>query len=138
MYEKLVEIMANKRAYIKPALESETFVPQCYCKACGEHGTVYKFTCDAPGGTLYYFKNYSAEGDRPMVGSQGRRIGSYHPCGEYHEAEAQTGFYWGYVDYDKDKVMDDNETVIVWREKWGLNGHATKNLDMDNWETVKS
>lgn len=130
--------MGNKRAYIKPVLESETFVPQCYCNNCGDHGTVYKFTCDAPKGNLYYFKNYPAGGSQPINGSKGTYISSYHPCGEYHEAEAQTGFYWGYVDYDKDRKMDADETVIVWRGNNGKNGHATKNLDMDNWEIVKS
>ena len=28
--------MENKRAYIKPILESETFVPQNYIAACGD------------------------------------------------------------------------------------------------------
>lgn len=136
--------MGNKKAYSKPILESETFVPQCYCNNCGAHGTVYKFTCDAPGGTLYYFKNYPASGNKPRERSIGTRLGSYHPCGEYHEADAQTGFYWGYVDYNRNGKLDfgnrwtDDETVIVWRGEHGNNGHATKNLDINNWETVKS
>lgn len=136
--------MENKKAYIKPVLESETFVPQCYCNNCGAHGTVYKFTCDAPGGRLYYFRNYPASGSKPREGSKGDWIGFYTPCGEYHEAEAQTGFYWGYVDYNGNGKLDfggkwtGDETVIVWRGNNGRNGHATKNLDMDNWEIVKS
>lgn len=38
MYEKSVKVMVNKRAYIKPVLESETFVPQYYCKICANDG----------------------------------------------------------------------------------------------------
>lgn len=40
--------MRNKRAYSKPILESETFVPQNYIAACGdtEYGN-YLFECNA-------------------------------------------------------------------------------------------
>ena len=45
----------TKKVYTKPELKSEAFVPQTHVAACGDSGTVYKFTCDAPKGTLYYF-----------------------------------------------------------------------------------
>lgn len=41
----------KKRVYTKPILESETFVPQSYIAACGDINKVYKFVCDAGGGT---------------------------------------------------------------------------------------
>ena len=134
-----------KKAYSKPMLKSEAFVPQSYVAACGDTNKVYKFTCDAPGGPLYYFPDKPASGAQPTVGSKGTRIGSYNPCGEYHEADTQSGFYWGYVDYGGDSFwdsrnykLDEGELVIVWRGENGRNGHATKQLDMTKWETAKS
>lgn len=136
-----------KKVYSKPMLKSEAFVPQSYVAACRDGGTVYKFTCDAPGGPLYYFPDKPASGPRPEKGSSGEYIGGflgYHPCGEYHEADTQSGFYWGYVDYGggwlgiKNTKLDDGELVIVWRGENNDNGHATKQLDMTKWETAKS
>lgn len=37
----------TKKVYTKPELKSEAFVPQTHVAACGDSGTVYKFTCDA-------------------------------------------------------------------------------------------
>lgn len=136
-----------KKVYSKPMLKSEAFVPQSYVAACGDGGTVYKFTCDAPGGPLYYFPDKPASGAQPTVGSKGTRLGfNYNPCGEFHEADTQSGFYWGYVDYGgggflidrPNGELDDGELVIVWRGVNNDNGHATKNLDMSSWETAKS
>lgn len=36
----------TKKVYTKPELKSEAFVPQTHVAACGDSGTVYKFTCD--------------------------------------------------------------------------------------------
>lgn len=131
-----------KKAYSKPMLKSEAFVPQSYVAACGDGGTVYKFTCDAPGGPLYYFPGNPASGVQPTVGSRGEFIGSYHPCGEYHEADTNSGFYWGYVDNTilgiGNGKLGEGELVIVWRGEKGRNGHATKQLNMNEWETAKS
>lgn len=133
-----------KKAYSKPMLKSEAFVPQSYVAACGDGGTVYKFTCDASGGPLYYFPDKPASGAQPTVGSKGTRIGSYNPCSEYHEADTKSGFYWGYVDYGGGRwgfpngQLDDGELVIVWRGEKGNNGHATKQLNMNEWVTAKS
>ena len=132
------EITMAKKAYSKPMLKSEAFVPQSYVAACGDTNKVYKFTCDAPGGFLYYFRDKPASGAQPTVGSEGRLIGSYHPCGKDHEADTQSGFYWGYVDYNYNRNLDNGEQVIVWRGENGRNGHATKKLDMTKWETAKS
>lgn len=34
----------TKKVYTKPELKSEAFVPQTHVAACGDSGTVYKFT----------------------------------------------------------------------------------------------
>lgn len=139
--------MENKKAYSKPILESETFVPQCYCANCGdtEYGD-YLFNCNAPRGTLYYFKNARASGPMPNYGIRGNELGGYHPCGEKHQTSTQSDFYWGYVDYNDNRKMDRGEEVIVYLEKssgwfghsWIRDYHATKELDQDSWEHAKS
>lgn len=125
--------MQNKRMYIKPVLESETFVPQNYIAACGdpEYGK-YLFTCDAPGGSLYYYNNRG----------QAKYIGNYTPCSEKHQASMASEFPDGFIDYNKNGREDSGEAVVVWIERgwWGsiANAHATTNLDRESWETVKS
>ena len=126
----------TKKVYTKPELKSEAFVP--HVAACGDSGTVYKFTCDAPRGTLYYFRDKPASGSQPTIGNRGIWLGNYHPCSAFHEAEAQSGFYWGYVDYNYNQKFEKSELVIVWRGQKGWEGHATKNLDINSWETAKS
>lgn len=125
--------MQNKRIYIKPVLESETFVPQNYIAACGdtEYGK-YLFTCDTPGGRLYYYNSWG----------QADYIGSYTPCNKKHEAEKSSEFPKGFIDYNRNGREDEGEAVIVWIERrWSggiRNAHATTNLNQDSWETVKS
>lgn len=125
--------MQNKRMYIKPVLESETFVPQNYIAACGdpEYGK-YLFTCDAPGGRLYYYNNRG----------RAEYIGNYTPCSEKHQASMASEFPDGFIDYNKNGREDSGEAVVVWIERgwWGsiANAHATTNLDRESWETVKS
>lgn len=68
----------TKKVYTKPELKSEAFVPQTHVAACGDSGTVYKFTCDAPRGTLYYFRDKPASGSQPTIGNRGIWLGNYH------------------------------------------------------------
>lgn len=124
--------MQNKRIYIKPVLESETFVPQNYIAACGdtEYGK-YLFTCDAPGGNLYY---YNRRG-------RAQYLGSYTPCNRKHEAPMSDEFPNGFIDYNNNGKEDEGEAVKLWLETWHgyiLNGHTTKNLNQDSWTVVKS
>lgn len=122
----------TKMTWTRPVTEVQQFAANEYVAACGdtEYG-VYKFKCDAPRGTLYYFEGDSA-----------KKLGRYHPCGETHEASKKDEFPEGFVDYDRDGNMDDNEKVIVWLEKnrWGeiYNWHATTNLNRASWVTAKS
>lgn len=135
--------MQNKKMYIKPVLESETFVPQNYIAACGdtEYGD-YLFECNAPRGNLYYFRGKTPSGPMPSYGTKGKELGGYGPCSEKHRASTQDEFYWGYVDYNDNGKMNMGEEVIVWLERGWLGGikdyHATKELDQDSWEHAKS
>lgn len=122
-----------KKSYESPKAYVEEFTPNEYVAACGdtEYGK-YLFTCDAPAGTLYYYNNWGSA----------RRIGSYHPCSKKHEANKESEFPNGFVDYNKNGKEDNGEAVIVWIERGWFgeidNAHATTNLDRDSWETVKS
>lgn len=147
----------EKKIWSKPEMHEFAFAANEYVAACGDNGSKYLFKCDAWGGVLHYFKNllvskdaaqpkwdevdYSQAGDTT--------IGSYFPCGREHEASTSSDFYWGYIDYDRDNSHDPNggtlgllptpkETVIVWRGPNGNNGHATKNLNINDWEVAKS
>lgn len=121
----------TKITWTRPVTEVQQFAANEYVAACGdtEYG-VYKFKCDAPEGTLYYFKE---DGSAEFVGF-------YHPCSKTHEASKKDEFRKGFVDYDGDGRMDDNEEVVVWLERRfiGVSGHATTNLNRASWETAKS
>lgn len=123
--------------YVRPMMESEAFAANEYIAACGdtEYGN-YLFQCDAPGGSLYYYKT-DWRGNE-----EAKYIGSYTPCDRKHEASVASEFPDGFVDYNRNGREDDGEAVIVWIERgpWGVirNAHATTNLDRDSWEVLKS
>lgn len=143
----------EKLIWTKPEMNEFAFAANEYVAACGDEGSKYLFKCNAVGGILHYFENllvskdaaqpkwdevdYSQAGDTT--------IGSYFPCGRKHEASTSSDFYWGYIDYNLNDKHDPNgtyglekETVIVWRGPNGNNGHATKNLNINDWEVAKS
>lgn len=147
----------EKRMWTKPEAIAEQFMPNEYMAACGDSGTVYKFVCDAKGGTLYYYPSLNAAAAQPgswpttteergpfwdpeeVTVTAATLLGyGYHPCDESHEASSQNPFYWGFVDYNSNELHDATETVIVWRGERNNNGHATQSLDMTKWETAKS
>ena len=128
-----------KRIYESPKAYVEMFTPNEYVAACGDSGKVYKFTCDAPAGTLYYYSDSDGAIDGNYTGSgKATRLGSYHPCNATHDASSTDDFYDGFVDYNRNKKCDPGEAVIVWRGPKGNNGHATTKLNMSSWETAKS
>ena len=128
-----------KKVYEAPVVHLEQFVANEYIAACGDKNKVYKFTCDAPGGWLYYYPESDGTIDGKYTGSgKAKRLGNYHPCDAKHEASTTDSFYDGFVDYNWNEKQDDGEGVIVWRGPRNKNGHATKNLDMSTWETDKS
>ena len=88
-----------KRIYESPKAYVEMFTPNEYVAACGDSGKVYKFVCDAPRGTLYYYPNSDGTIDGNYTGN-GKKIflGSYHHCEITHEASSTDSFYDGFVD----------------------------------------
>lgn len=128
-----------RKEWMEPVIEVQEFVANEYVAACGDSGTVYKFTCDAPRGWLYYYPESDGQIDGNYTGSGSKKfIGNYHPCGRTHEASVTDGFYDGFVDYNWDGKPDTGEEVIVWRGPKNNNGHATTNLNMSSWTTAKS
>lgn len=127
------------KKWIRPEAVVETFVANEYVAACGDQNKVYKFVCDAPEGTLYYYRNGDGTVDGVYTGNgRATELGSYHPCDAKHEAATTNPFYDGFVDRNRNGKCDDGEAVIVWRGPDGKNGHATAQLNMKEWETAKS
>lgn len=140
--------MEIRKEWVRPLTTVQQFVPNEYCSSCGDSGKTYNFKCDAPGGYLYYYPysdgkvdgvhNNISTGYFDQYKDNASLLGAYHPCDAFHIASATDDFYDGFVDYNRNGKYDSNEGVIVWRGKYGYNGHATKNLKMDKWETAKS
>lgn len=129
----------EKQKWVRPQAIVQEFVANEYVAACGDSGKVYKFKCDAPAGKLYYYPQSDGEINGIYTGSGNAiKLGDYYPCSVTHEANSTDTFYDGFVDYNHNRKYDDGEGVIVWRGKYGRNGHATKNLNMSSWETAKS
>ena len=132
-----------KKAYVKPSMESEAFIPNAYCSQCGDHGVVYNFECNA-GSRWKDYNVYLADGT--PYATSGRDHGgcsidydSYHPCGETHEANSDSGFLQGYM-YEQNWWGDNTGpriNVIIWTDYY-TNVHCTKELDMTEWSTAKS
>ena len=89
----------EKQKWVRPQAVVQEFVANEYVAACGDSGTVYKFQCDAPGGTLYYYPDSDGKIDGVYNGSgKATQLGLfYQPCGAAHEASSTNDFYDGYV-----------------------------------------
>ena len=137
----------EKRTYVKPVLSGEEFVPQNYIAACGDSGTVYKFTCDAGDKNLFrypyavYEGTYSGSAIKnnrgEWINHGGKYRENYHACGSTHEAPSDDEFINGFMDDERTPNVFEGTPVIIWTEG-GNDTHCTTNLDMKNWETVKS
>ena len=125
--------------YVKPMMESEVFAANEYIAACGEENKVYIFTCDAgwtglTGSTVYTNGPDGIPGTNDDV-----NLGSYHKCGETHEASTTDDFINGYLRKNVlGMPIGEKQDVIIWRGEDGNNVHCTTNLHMDQWETAKS
>lgn len=122
-----------KRRYERPSAYIEEFTPNEYVAACGDHGKVYKFECNAgEKNNVYYFNN----GQKKYL-TKGGLFGSYyHPCKATHEAEEDTGFISGFID-DQSTWQDEKIPVVIWTDN-GRDVHCTTNLNMKEWATAKS
>lgn len=127
-----------RKEWMEPVIEVQEFVANEYVAAC-DNGKVYKFTCDAPGGWLYYYPANDGTIDGKHTDSDYKiSLGNYHPCGTTHESSVTDAFYDGFIDYNGNRKQDSGEGVIVWRGRWNNNGHATTKLNMNSWQTAKS
>ena len=130
-----------KKTYVTPMMVGERFLPNEYVAACGDSGTVYKFTCDAGGGVSgdVYLETNGQPGLQTSGRNRDSYLSGYHACGTTHEAESTDEFLDGYyVTTNGWGTITSTTPVIVWRGPRGDNTHCTANLDMDSWETAKS
>lgn len=140
----------EKRSYVKPVLSGEEFIPQNYCAVCGDSGTIYKFNCNSGGGNLYYYPNGKGDAiyeNGIQKGWNGAKsLGSVSNCNTKHETDADE-FPLGFIDSNSNGYEDEGEAVRVYLETWKgpitgneyvYNYHATRDLDMNTWETLKS
>lgn len=127
------------KSYIKPVFNVEHFAANEYVAACGDSGTVYKFTCDAGGGKTgtVYLETNGRPGLQTGWGGD-RSLGGYYACGTAHEAESDDEFLQGYYVTSNGWWGSTTTEVIVWRGPHNDNVHCTTNLDKDSWETAKS
>lgn len=146
----------EKRVWVKPEMNEVAFAADEYIAACGDSGTVYKFTCDAGGGVGGYVwaednntdglqsgNSWGSPSDGGWNSNYDDYLGGYHACGTTHEAESTDNFLNGYyLAYSKwnngNFSLADVIKVIIWRGANNDNIHCTENLDMKTWETAKS
>lgn len=132
-----------KKRWEEPRILAQKFMPNEYVAACGDSGVVYNFECNA--GSRWNDYNVYLEDGTPYATS-GRDNGgchtdyfSYHPCGETHEANSDSGFLEGYM-YEQNSWGQNTGSrinVIIWTENY-TDVHCTTNLDMNEWTTAKS
>ena len=129
----------ERKVWRRPLTTVQKFEANEYVAACHDWNTVYKFKCDAGGGTpgtVYEDSNHNGKWD--LIGDSaltGYIIPTYHACGETHEAPTDDEFINGF--YLPNSNPFDAQKVIIWTDG-GTNVHCTTNLDKDNWETAKS
>lgn len=136
-----------KKAYVKPSMESEAFVPNTYVAACGDSGVTYYFECNAGEPYRYWedgwFGGHWEIDDHPyrVVANDGRSWSNYGPCEATHIASSADEFVNGYID-NMHTRENENIPVVIWiqhRGGWlGDNIHCTTNLNQDSWVTAKS
>ena len=128
-----------KKAYVKPSMESEIFVPNAYCSNCGDSGATYTFVCNAGWTGLTGSTVYTNGLDGTPETDDDVDLGGYHRCGATHQASTQDDFIEGYLRKNVLGVpAGPRQDVIIWRGPDGNNIHCTTNLDMDKWEISKS
>ena len=127
--------------YVRPMMESEAFAANEYIAACGDSGVTYKFECNAnsdgwfSNGGLVYVENGKEEGLQMLGSNRDDFLSNYTPCSETHVAESDDEFLNGYI-----FSLGGNwvTPVIIWRGPNNDNTHCTTELDMNEWETLKS
>ena len=130
-----------KKTWEEPKIMVQKFVANEYVAACGDSGVVYNFECNAgEEDTPYAVKD--ANGNVATISGMYMDGGSfwgayYHPCGETHQAESDSGFLTGFHLDDPKTKKDENIKVIIWTQD-NTDVHCTTQLDMNQWTTAKS
>ncbi len=130
----------TKMEWARPLTLAQQFEANEYVAACGDSGTVYNFECNAGNSRSQYAVKDSSGNVATISGyymDGGWRGAYYHPCGETHEAESDSGFLTGYHIDDVNTPGDENISVIIWTDN-NTDVHCTTNLDMSSWSTAKS
>lgn len=129
----------ERKVWRRPLTEVQKFEANEYVAACGEENKVYKFKCDAGGGTpgtVYEDSNHNGEWDLlDDKALTGYILPTYHACGETHNAPTDDEFIDGF--YLPNSNPFEVQKVVIWTDG-GTNIHCTTNLKMDSWETAKS
>ena len=127
------------RNWERPMVVVDTFAANEFVSTCGELNRVYKFKCDAGGGTpgtVYEDSNHNGNWD--LIGDKaltGHILPTYHACGETHSAPTDDEFIKGF--YLPNSNPFEATKVIIWTDG-GTNIHCTTNLNMNEWTTAKS
>ena len=150
----------KQQVWSSPKTAFEEFVPQVYCASCGDSGTTYMFNCNGGSGELYYYPNGKGSAiyeNGVQKGWEGAsHLGPVQSCPQSHTASADV-FPLGFIDENNNGYEDGNEAVRVYLNisTWDdvvipgvgtiipggssiTNWHATKDLDIDEWEIAKS
>lgn len=133
--------MEMKKSWVQPLAVVQQFTANEYVAACGDENKVYKFKCDAVGGSWitdggWVYEETNGQDGLQLGGSNpDTRRSAYHPCGETHEAKTTDDFITGYI---VNVLPPHSEKVIIWTGANNDNTHCTTNLDMSTWETAKS
>ena len=127
------------RNWERPMVVVDTFAANEFVSTCGELNRVYKFKCDAGGGTpgtVYEDSNHNGKWD--LIGDKaltGHILPTYHACGKTHSAPTDDEFIEGFYLPNSDPFKATK--VIIWTDG-GTNIHCTTNLNMNEWTTAKS
>lgn len=128
-----------KNVWVQPQTAVQQFVANEYVAACGDINKVYKFVCDAGGGTpgtVYQDSNHNGKWD--LIGDKaltGYILPTYHACGEAHEAPVADEFLDGF--YLPNSNPFNPISVKIWTNN-NTNIHCTTKINMSEWETAKS
>ena len=127
------------RNWERPMVVVDTFAANEFVSTCGELNRVYKFKCDAGGGTLgTVYKDSNHNGKWDLIGYEaltGHILPTYHACGKTHSAPTDDEFIEGFYLPNSDPFKATK--VIIWTDG-GTNIHCTTNLNMNEWTTAKS
>ena len=131
-----------KKTWEEPRILVQKFMPNEYVAACGDSGVVYNFECNAgePDGRYAVkdaYGNVAEISGMYMDGGMSWWGSYYHPCGETHKAESDSGFLTGYHLDDPSTRKDENIKVIIWTDH-DTDVHCTTKLNMNEWTTAKS